>query len=182
MPASEPAPQVVEPEPVPKPVVPEPIPAPEPMNSAPIISNPIPSSETQAPVSDFPIISDPIPSQEPANTMESSQPARQLDSQQKEMQQKPMDNQEFVPKFRQEIPKPQEFIPLPCRNCRLKDQRENCSPKEFSECQAAYAFDEYLKEHSVQLFVEQILIPEMNQVGVTETEKKAMLQRLLLEL
>ena len=182
LPASEPAPQVVEPEPVPKPVVPEPIPAPEPMNSAPIISNPIPSSETQAPVSDSPIIADPIPSQEPANTMESSQPARQLESQQKEMQQKPMDNQEFVPKFRQEIPKPQEFIPLPCRNCRLKDQRENCSPKEFSECQAAYAFDEYLKEHSVQLFVEQILIPEMNQVGVTETEKKAMLQRLLLEL
>lgn len=184
LPASEPAPQVAEPESVPEPVVPEPIPVPEPepISSAPIISNPIPSSESQAPVSDSPIISDPIPSQESANTMEASQPERQLERQQKEMQQKPMDNQEFVPKFRQEIPKPQEFIPLPCRNCRLKDQRENCSPKEFSECQAAYAFDEYLKEHSVQLFVEQILIPEMNQVGVTETEKKAMLQRLLLEL
>lgn len=191
LPASEPEPQPIVPEPMPEPisepvvqesVPPESVPTQGSANSAPIISNPIPSSEKQAPVSDPPIITDPIPSQESVNTMEASQPESQLERQQKEMQQKPMDKQEFVPKFRQEIPKPQEFIPLPCRNCRLKDQRENCSPKEFSECQAAYAFDEYLKEHSVQLFVEQILIPEMNQVGVTETEKKAMLQRLLLEL
>ena len=192
--ASEPAsaPQPV-PEPIPEPIpqpIPQPVPEPEPevipepvSEPGPIISNPIPAAESSASVSASPIISEPLSSQESTEVHEESQPERERQlEQQKEMQQKSMDNQEFVPKFRQEIPKPQEFIPLPCRNCRLKDQRENCSPKEFSECQAAYAFDEYLKEHSVQLFVEQILIPEMNQLGVSETEKKAMLQRLLLEL
>lgn len=184
IPAAEPAP-VPQPEPIPQPIPePEPVAVSEPTpDPGPIISNPIPAAESSASVSASPTISEPISSQESTETHEESQPEQERQSdQQKEMQQKPMDNQEFVPKFRQEIPKPQEFIPLPCRNCRLKDQRENCSPKEFSECQAAYAFDEYLKEHSVQLFVEQILIPEMNQLGVSETEKKAMLQRLLLEL
>ena len=175
LPTEEPAPQ-----PVPEPVQ---IHEPAVKEVPPIIPDPIPSATAVEPS----VIPDPIPSQEQprvARMAESIQPEdyKHEESQPKEMQQKPMDNQEFVPKFRQEAPKPQEFIPLPCRNCRLKDQRENCSPKEFSECQAAYAFDEYLKEHSVQLFVEQILIPEMNQVGVTEPEKKAMLQRLLLEL
>lgn len=167
------------PEPIPEPVI-EPIPSAEPD------FKPLPSME-QPEIQPIPAMREPeiqpIPSVEapeikPLPSMETPQ----QESQPKEMSQKSMENKEFIPKFRQEMPPQPEFIPLPCKNCRLRDQRENCSSKEFSECQAAYAFDEYLKEHSIQLFVEQILIPEMNQAGVTETEKKAMLQRLLLEL
>lgn len=171
--AFEPIPSAsTEPEPIPVSEVPEPAPTvtiPEP---TPVVEEQ-PSSSTPPEQANAPIISNPLPS------MEGPQPKA---VHQKETESQPMDNQGFVPKFRQEVPKPVEFIPLPCRNCRLKDQRENCSPKEFAECQAAYAFDEYLKEHSVQLFVEQILIPEMKQAGVSELEKKQMMQRLLLEL